>query len=63
MFTLSYKLNKWVSLVNEVTWYQTRTAWELNAAGVPVLVEKKFQGIDVTAAHDWKNEFGTVVTF
>lgn len=63
MATLSYKINKWVSLVNEVTYYQTRTAWEFNAAGVAVPVEKKFEGQDRTAAHDWTNEFGTVVTF
>jgi hypothetical protein len=63
MATLSYKLNKWVSFVDEVTYFQTNTAWTHNAAGEAVLVEKKFQGVNVTAAHNWINEFGTVVTF
>jgi hypothetical protein len=62
MATLSYKLNKWVTFVDEVTYYQTNTAWHL-VNGTPELVEKKFQGLDVTAAHNWINEFGTVVTF
>jgi hypothetical protein len=61
MGTLSYKLNKWVTFVDEVTYYETRT-------GVHVVDEerspvKKFQGVNVTAAHNWINEFGTVVTF
>ncbi|HYL83126.1 MAG TPA: hypothetical protein VE263_02745 [Candidatus Angelobacter sp.] len=61
MGTLSYKLNKWVTFVDEVTYYETRT-------GVHVVDEerspvKKFQGVNVTAAHNWVNEFGTVVTF
>ena len=71
--TLSYKLNKWVSIVNEVTYYQTRTGWQFNDAGVPLVIRKPFgsvsttnpgsEGVGVTAAHDWRNEFGTVVTF
>jgi len=65
--TLSYKLNKWVSIVNEVTWYQTRTGWQFSdegaTIGTAVPIHKLFQGGDVTAAHDWRNEFGTVVTF
>ena len=63
MFTLSYKINKWVSFVNEVTYYQTNTAWHL-VEGKAVLVPKAYEGQpDRTAAHDWKNEFGTIVTF
>jgi hypothetical protein len=60
--TLSYKLNKWVSLVNEVTYYETRVAPGFDA-------EKFFDGVPVNpggiaaARHDWRNEFGTVVTF
>lgn len=63
MATLSYKLNKWVTFVNEVTYYQTNTAWEFNADGTPVVITKKYEGQSRTAAHDWRNEFGTVVTF
>ena len=63
MFTLSYKLNKWVSFVNEVTYYQTNTAWTRTAAGEAVRVTKKYEGQNRTAAHNWINEFGTVVTF
>jgi len=66
MATLSYKLNKWVTFVDEVTYYQTNTAWHtVIVDGEPVdeLVRKKFQGLNVTAAHNWINEFGTVVTF
>jgi hypothetical protein len=61
--TLSYKINKWVSFVNEVTWYQTRTGWQFNDLGVAGVIRKPFGPNDVTAAHDWRNEFGTVVTF
>jgi hypothetical protein len=52
--SLTYRLNKWVTFVNETTWYETRTARG---------VEKVFSGHDVTNAHDWRNEFGTVFTF
>jgi len=52
--SLTYRLNKWVTFVNEVTWYETRTA---DGA------KKLFSGRDVTNAHDWRNEFGTVFTF
>jgi hypothetical protein len=66
MATLSYKLNKWVTFVDEVTYYQTNTAWHTvteDDTPTAVLVRKKFQGLDVSAAHNWINEFGTVVTF
>ena len=52
--SLTYRLNKWVTFVNEVTWYETRTADGRT---------KLFSGRDVTNAHDWRNEFGTVFTF
>jgi hypothetical protein len=52
--SLRYKVNKWMSIVNEVTWYDTRTAdTEL----------KLFRGVDSHTNHDWRNEFGTVITF
>jgi len=52
--SLTYRLNRWVTFVNEVTWYETRTADGRT---------KLFSGRDVTNAHDWRNEFGTVFTF
>jgi hypothetical protein len=52
--SLTYRLNKWVTFVNETTWYETRTAHG---------VKKLFSAHDVTVAHDWRNEFGTVFTF
>jgi hypothetical protein len=52
--TLRYKINKWASIVNETTWYDTTTVNE---------VKKLFRGVDARTAHDWRNEFGTIVTF
>ena len=52
--SLTYRLNKWVTFVNETTWFETRTAHG---------AKKLFSGRDVTNAHDWRNEFGTVFTF
>jgi hypothetical protein len=52
--SLRYKINKWASIVNEVTWYDTRTA---DAA------VKLYRGVDSHVAHDIRNEFGTVITF
>jgi len=52
--SLRYKMNKWMSIVNEVTWYDTHTA---------DATVKLFRGTDSRTAHDWRNEFGTVITF
>jgi hypothetical protein len=52
--TIRYKINKWASIVNETTWYDTRTADS---------VLKLYRGVDARTAHDWRNEFGTIVTF
>jgi hypothetical protein len=52
--TLRYKINKWASIVNETTWYDTHTVHETS---------KLFRGVDARTAHDWRNEFGTIVTF
>jgi len=52
--SLRYKMNKWMSIVNEVTWYDTHTA---------DATVKLFRGEDSRTAHDWRNEFGTVITF
>jgi hypothetical protein len=52
--TIRYKINKWASIVNETTWYDTRTADG---------TLKLYRGVDAHTAHDWRNEFGTIVTF
>jgi hypothetical protein len=52
--TLRYKINKWASIVNETTWYDTHTVNETS---------KLYRGVDARTAHDWRNEFGTIVTF
>ena len=52
--TLRYKINKWASIVNETIWYDTHTVHETS---------KLFRGVDARTAHDWRNEFGTIVTF
>jgi hypothetical protein len=52
--TLRYKINKWASIVNETTWYDTTTVNE---------VKKLYRSVDARTAHDWRNEFGTIVTF
>lgn len=55
--SLSYKLNKWVSFVNEVTYMRTQAATDAPASG------KKFEGVAATTAHAIRQEFGTVFTF
>jgi hypothetical protein len=52
--TLRYKINRWASIVNETTWYDTRTA---------DAQLKLYRGVDAHTAHDWRNEFGTIITF
>ena len=51
---LTYKLNKWVSFINETSYIVTRAATKDS---------KLFEGKKVTQAHDWRNEFGPVFTF
>jgi len=51
---LSWKINKWVSFVNEITYMQTQAAKNDS---------KLFRGVDSTKAHDIREEFGTVVVF
>ena len=53
-FSLRYKLNKWAQLVEEVTWYDTRTADNVRAL---------FRGVDAHVNHDIRQEFGTIFTF
>jgi hypothetical protein len=52
--SLSYKMNSWVSFVNETSYIVTRAA---------TAHSKLFAGVDVTQAHDWRQEFGPVFTF
>ena len=52
--SLTYRLNKWVTFVQETSYINTRAA---NRGG------KIFRGIPATQAHSWRNEFGTIFTF
>ncbi len=52
--SLTYRMNKWVTFVNEVSYIATRAA---------TADSKLFEGRAVTQAHNWRNEFGTVFTF
>jgi len=51
---LTYKLNSWVSFVDEASYISTHTA---SRPG------KLFAGTDRTQAHDWRQEFGPIFTF
>jgi hypothetical protein len=51
---LSYKINRWVSFVNEVTYFETQAATDDS---------KTFRSVPATKAHAVREEFGTVVTF
>lgn len=51
---LRYKINQWVTFVDEVTYLDTRTAGSLT---------KLFRGVPAHVAHAWRNEFGTIFTF
>ena len=57
--SLTYKLNSWVSFVNETSYIVTRAA---TGAQFPE-GGKLFAGTHVTQAHDWRQEFGPVFTF
>ena len=52
--SLTYRLNKWVTFVQETSYIDTR------AASPDV---KFFRGVHATQAHSWRNEFGTIFTF
>jgi len=61
--SLTYRLNKWVTFVHEVSYITTFTANVHGAGGVisPRLIV--FAGKEVRQAHNWRNEFGPVFTF
>jgi hypothetical protein len=52
--SLTYKMNSWVSFVNETSYIVTHAA---------TLDSEKFAGLPVTQAHDWRQEFGPIFTF
>jgi hypothetical protein len=52
--SITYKLNKWVTFVNELSYINTRAA---------TANSKLFEGRHVTQAHNWRNEFGPVFVF
>lgn len=52
--SITYKLNKWVTFVNELSYINTRAA---------TANSKPFAGQLVTQAHNWRNEFGPVFIF
>jgi len=52
--SLRYKINRWAEIVNELTWYDTRTADSKTAL---------FRGLPAHVNHDIRNEFGTIFTF
>lgn len=52
--SITYKLNSWVSFVNETSYIVTRAA---------TADSKLFEGRHVTQAHDWRQEFGPIFTF
>ena len=55
--SLTYRLNKWVTFVHEVSYINTRTA-----SGA-VTVKLPFAGVPTKQAHNWRNEFGPIFTF
>lgn len=52
--SITYKLNKWVTFVNELSYINTRAA---------TANSKLFEGHLVSQAHNWRNEFGPVFVF
>ncbi len=52
--SLTYRLNKWVTFVQETSYINTRAA---------TIGSKTFRGLPATQAHSWRNEFGTIFTF
>ena len=52
--SLTYKMNSWVSFVNETSYIVT------HADKADTL---KFRGVFANQAHDWRQEFGPIFTF
>jgi len=60
--SLTYRLNKWVTFVHEVSYITTFTANNQSASGFTVET-LPFAGKLTRQAHNWRNEFGPVFTF
>ena len=60
--SLTYRLNKWVTFVHEVSYIVTFTANAQTDAGFAIHT-LPFAGLQTRQAHDWRNEFGPVFTF
>lgn len=56
--SLRYQINKWAQVVNEVTWYDTRTG---SRGANPILLT--VAGLPARMNHDIREEFGTIFTF
>lgn len=54
--SLRYKLNRWMSFVNEASYWDTRAASQITTP-------KLFRGLPAHTAHTWRNEFGTIISF
>ena len=61
--SLTYKLNKWVTFVQETSYIVTFTANNHSAAGAVTREFLPFAGAPTRQAHNWRNEFGPVFTF
>jgi hypothetical protein len=61
--SLTYKLNKWVTFVQETSYIVTRTANIHEASGAILPERLPFAGGTTRQAHNWRNEFGPVFTF
>jgi hypothetical protein len=62
-FSLTYRLNKWVTFVHEASYIVTRTANNHEAGGVITPEYLPFEGLTTRQAHNWRNEFGPIFTF
>ena len=61
--SLTYRLNKWVTLVHEASYIVTFTANNHEAGGVITHEYLQFGPTLTRQAHNWRNEFGPVFTF
>ena len=61
--SLTYRLNKWVTFVQETSYIVTFTANDHNANGTITPHFLPFAGKQVRQAHDWRSEFGPIFTF
>jgi hypothetical protein len=61
--SLTYRMNKWVTFVNETSYIVTFTANDHEAGGIIKPHYLPFAGGLTRQAHNWRNEFGPVFTF